>query len=220
MSHSLLTTVQYVENNKKAAREYWIVEVKSLQWYCHMKSEAKWTFATFLSSFFLNLSLNFKNIWKALLKIETKIRKKNSGAFNLNPKMKYRHSLFIRLFFPSPVREEHSNNSADEFVCVFFSFPLSRSLLFGWFSVWFLYYNIFIALASLPSFFICLICIIISVVLFPVFHLFPLSSVSMMISFILSERLRSTSSYLFTHFTWNWNGNESFLLRLIWKLWR
>lgn len=125
MSHSLLTTVQYVENNKKAAREYWIVEVKSLQWYCHMKSEAKWTFATFLSSFFLNLSLNFKNIWKALLKIETKIRKKNSGAFNLNPKMKYRHSLFIRLFFPSPVREEHSNNSADEFVCVFF---LSLSL--------------------------------------------------------------------------------------------
>lgn len=83
---------------------------------------------------------------------EAKIRKKNSRAFNLNPEMKYRHfRCFFSQHFFLPWFQQ----------CIFFSGVF--------FSVWFLYNNIFIALlvhSAISSFFICLICIIISVVVF------------------------------------------------------
>lgn len=134
---------------------------------------------------------------------EAKIRKKNSRAFNLNPEMKYRH---FRCFFSL------------HFFC-----PGLRhvfSFLKCFFSVWFLYNKIFIALpvhSAISSFFICLICIIISVVVFSCVCLCVLLSFFLRFLPAFFDIMRA---YLFTYFTWNWNGNESFLLRLIWKLWR
>lgn len=158
---------------------------QSLQWHCHVKrwdekeQREKWKLneienlclvaILFSSSFWCkrkrrSFSEHLKYIWKASREIEKKkrgekkrIRKKNSGAFNLNPEMKYRHLRFpfffavCSIFFILFWAQTQLSRVDDVFFSVFVALFVCRLIfLFGFCSIYI--YNIFIALASLRSF--------------------------------------------------------------------